>query len=273
MTTRLTCLAAVVLVAGLSAASGQRVGTGAVTAAGPVADFRDVAASAGLTARTVIGGERTKDYILETTGGGVAILDYDNDGWPDVFLLNGSRLPGSPNDAPTSHLYRNNGDGTFSDVTAKAGLAGEGWGQGVCAGDYDNDGHIDLFVTYYGHQVLYRNNGDGTFADVTRESGLSLPKPRWNTGCAFLDFNRDGRLDLFVSAYVDYADAMRFAPGSRDNCFWKGLGVMCGPHGLAGSFNALYRANADGTFTDVSERAGLLKARPAFGLTPLVLDA
>src|SRR6476659_827549 len=232
MTTRLTCLAAVVLVAGLSAASGQRVGTGAVTAAGPVADFRDVAASAGLTARTVIGGEHTKEYILETTGGG-----------------------------------------TGSDVTAKAGLGGEGWGQGVCAGDYDNDGHIDLFVTYYGQQVLYRNNGDGTFADVTRASGLSLPKPRWNTGCAFLDFNRDGRLDLFVSAYVDYADAMRFAPGSRDNCFWKGLGVMCGPHGLAGSFNALYRANADGTFTDVSERAGLLKARPAFGLTPLVLDA
>jgi len=239
-----------------------------------VADFRDIAAPAGLTARTIIGGERTKQYILETTGGGVAILDYDDDGWPDIFLVNGARLPASNGAAaPMSHLYRNNHDGTFADVTRKAGLSATGWGQGVCAGDYDNDGHVDLVVTYYGQQVLYRNNGDGTFTDVTRASGLSLPKPRWNTGCAFLDFNRDGRLDLFVTAYVDYADAMRFAPGSRDNCFWKGLGVMCGPHGLTGSSNALYRANTDGTFTDVSERAGLLKARPAFGLTPLVLDA
>ena len=120
--------------------------------------------------------------------------------------------------------------------------------------------------------MLYRNNGDGTFSDVTTRSGLSFSTPRWNTGCAFLDFNRDGQLDVFVSAYVDYADATRYAPGSRGNCFWKGLGVMCGPHGLAGSQNLLYRGNADGTFTDVSEAAGLLKPRPAFGLTPLVLD-
>ncbi|PYR13255.1 MAG: RNA-binding protein [Acidobacteria bacterium] len=239
----------------------------------PLADFRDLAAAAGLDARTVIGGERTKQFILETTGGGVAIVDYDDDGWPDIFLVNGARRSLSAADAaPVSHLYRNNHDGTFADVTEKAGVAGKGWGQGVCAGDYDNDGHIDLFVTYYGHQVLYRNNGDGTFNDVTRGSGLSLSKPRWNTGCAFLDFNRDGRLDLLVSAYVDYADATRYAPGSRDNCFWKGLGVMCGPHGLAGSSNALYRGNPDGTFTNVSEEAGLLKPRPAYGLTPLVLD-
>ena len=176
----------------------------------PLADFRDLAAAAGLNARTVIGGERTKQFILETTGGGVAIVDYDDDGWPDIFLVNGARRSLSAADAaPVSHLYRNNHDGTFADVTEKAGVAGKGWGQGVCAGDYDNDGHIDLFVTYYGHQILYRNNGDGTFNDVTRGSGLSLSKPRWNTGCAFLDFNRDGRLDLLVSAYVDYADAIR----------------------------------------------------------------
>jgi len=237
-----------------------------------LADFRDVAAAAGLTARTVIGGERTKQYILETTGGGVAIVDYDDDGRPDIFLVNGARLESSPEAAPLSHLYRNKGDGTFADVTEKAGVGGQGWGQGVCAGDYDNDGHVDLFVTYYGHQILYRNNGDGTFGDVTRRSGLTLSKPRWNTGCAFFDFNRDGRLDLFVSAYVEYADAMRYAPGSRSNCSWKGVGVMCGPHGLTGSQNLLYRANADGTFSDVSEAAGILKARPAFGLTPLVLD-
>jgi hypothetical protein len=241
--------------------------------AGAIADFRDIAMAAGLTARTVIGGERTKQYILETTGGGVAILDYDDDGWPDIFLVNGARLAPSPGEPePVSHLYRNNGDGTFADVTEKAGVGGKGWGQGVCAGDYDNDGHIDLFVTYYGQQVLYRNNGDGTFTDVTRQSGLALSGPRWNTGCAFLDFNRDGRLDLFVSAYVDYADATRYPPGSRDNCFWKGLGVMCGPHGLAGSYNTLYRGNPDGTFADVSKAAGLLTVRPAYGLTPLVLD-
>jgi hypothetical protein len=238
-----------------------------------LADFRDVAAAAGLTARTVIGGERTKQYILETTGGGVAIVDYDDDGRPDIFLVNGARLESSPADAPpVSHLYRNNGDGTFADVTEKAGVASKGWGQGVCAGDYDNDGHVDLVVTYYGHQILYRNNGDGTFSDVTHRSGLTLSKPRWNTGCAFLDFNRDGRLDLFVSAYVEYGDAMRYAPGSRSNCSWKGLSVMCGPHGLTGSQNLLFRGNADGTFSDVSEAAGLLKARPAYGLTPLVLD-
>ena len=241
--------------------------------ANPIADFRDLAAAAGLNARTVIGGERTKDFILETTGGGVAILDYDNDGWPDVFLVNGARLASSTTDAmPVSHLYRNSGDGTFADVTEKAGVGGRGWGQGVCAGDYDNDGDVDLFVTYYGDQVLYRNNGDGTFSDVTRQSGLSLSSPRWNTGAAFLDFDRDGHLDLFVSAYVSFADARRYPRGSRSDCFWKGLGVMCGPHGLAGSQNMLFRGNGDGTFSDVSEKAGLLAARPAFGFTPLVLD-
>src|SRR5882672_10070821 len=227
--------------------------------AGTLADFRDLAAAAGLTARTVIGGERTKDYILETTGGGAAIVDYDNDGWPDIFLVNGARLtPPSTDPAPSSHLYRNRGVGTFVDVTEKAGVGGRGWGQAVCAGDYDNDGDVDLFVTYYGDQVLYRNNGDGTFSDVTRRSGLSLSSPRWNTGAAFLDFDRDGHLDLFVSAYVAFADATRYPPGSRADCFWKGLRVMCGPHGLAGSHNMLFRGNGDGTFSDVSEKAGLL---------------
>jgi enediyne biosynthesis protein E4 len=247
----------------------ERQSAGAV----PFADFRDLAAAAGLTARTVIGGEHTKDYILETTGGGVAILDYDNDGWPDIFLVNGARLAQArPDTPPASHLYRNRGDGTFVDVTEKAGVGGRGWGQGVCAGDYDNDGDVDLFVTYYGDQVLYRNNGDGTFGDVTRQSGLSLSSPRWNTGAAFLDFDHDGHLDLFVSAYVAFADATRYPRGSRGDCFWKGLGVMCGPHGLAGSQNMLFRGNGDGTFSDVSEKAGLLAARPAFGFTPLVLD-
>ena len=251
----------------------QRRGSPPARRTEPLADFRDLAAAAGLSARTVIGGERTKDYILETTGGGLAIADYDNDGWPDIFLVNGGRLPGPANaEEPASHLYRNNGDGTFVDVTDKAGVGGRGWGQGVAAGDYDNDGHIDLFVTYYGHVVLYHNNGDGTFSDATRASGVTFSGPRWNTGAAFLDFDRDGRLDLFVSAYVAYGDAKRYAPGSRKECFWKGLGVMCGPSGLEGSHNALFRGNADGTFSDVSEKAGLLKVRPAFGFTPIVVD-
>ena len=237
------------------------------------ADFRDIAVAAGLDARTVIGGERTKRYILETTGGGVAILDYDDDGKPDIFLVNGMGVAASSTDAaPVSHLYRNNGDGTFADVTDKAGVGGRGWGQGVCAGDYDNDGHVDLFVTYYGNQILYRNNGDGTFADVTQQAGLAPSGLRWRSGCAFVDFNRDGRLDLFVSAYVAYDDAKRYEPASRENCFWKGIGVMCGPHGLAGSHNQLFRGNADGTFTDVSESVGLLNVRPAYGFTPIVLD-
>ena len=242
-------------------------------AAPAIADFRDLAATAGLNARTVIGGEKTKDFILETTGGGAAVVDYDGDGWPDIYLINGARLSASSTeDAPSSHLYRNNGDGTFTDVTSKAGVGGSGWGQGVCVGDYDNDGHVDLFVTYYGHQVLYHNNGDGTFSDATRASGLSLPSPRWNTGAAFLDFDRDGHLDLFVSAYVAYEDATRYRPGSRKDCFWKGIGVMCGPQGLAGSQNMLFKGNGDGTFINVSEKAGLLKPRPAYGFTPLVLD-
>jgi hypothetical protein len=239
-------------------------------AAGPeAARFVDVAPRAGLTARTVIGGERTKQYILETTGGGAAILDYDDDGWPDVFLVNGSRLGGGT--AP-SRLYHNRGDGTFADVTAGSGLDRQGWGQGVCAGDYDNDGRVDLFVTYYGQSVLYRNQGGGVFADTTRPAGLMRPD-RYSTGCAFLDYDRDGRLDLFVSAYLDYDDALRYPPGTAgQNCSWKGFAVLCGPAGLRGAQNVLYHGNADGTFTDVSERAGILRPAPSFGFTPLVLD-
>src|SRR5688500_3549695 len=168
------------------------------------ADYRDIAAAAGITAPTIVGEADAKDYILETTGGGVAVLDYDGDGRQDIFVVNGARRGQAPEAAPASHLYRNAGDGTFVDVTGPAGLTARGWGQGVCAGDVDNDGHIDLFVTYYGRLVLYRNNGDGTFTDVTGRSGLPASAPRWNTGAAFLDADRDGRLDLFVSAYVAY---------------------------------------------------------------------
>ena len=230
--------------------------------------FVDVAPATGLVAVTVIGGERTKRYILETTGGGAAVFDADADGRPDVFLVNGARLG---EEAPPSRLFRNRGDGTFADVTAAAGLDKRGWGQGVCAGDYDNDGHTDLFVTYYGQSVLYRNRG-GAFQDVTAAAGLA-GADAYSTGCAFLDYDRDGRLDLFVSAYVAHEDAMRYPPGTPgQNCSWKGFEVMCGPAGLRGAANRLYRGHPDGTFTDVSERAGIRKAPASYGFTPLVLD-
>jgi enediyne biosynthesis protein E4 len=238
----------------------------------PVANYFDIAEKAGVMAKSVIGGEKSKQYILETTGGGVAIFDYDNDGWPDIFLVNGSRLEGFPKgQEPTSHLYHNNHDGTFTDVTEKAGLVHTGWGQGVCVGDYDGDGNLDLFVTYYGKNVLYHNNGDGTFTDVTQKSGLLTSEPAFSTGAAFLDYDRDGHLDLFVSHYTAYEDAAKYGPGSEEGCHYKGMAVFCGPRGLKGSVNTLYHNNGDGTFTDVSKKAGII-TDGHYGFTPLVLD-
>ncbi|PYV10342.1 MAG: RNA-binding protein [Acidobacteria bacterium] len=250
------------------------LGPGVEPRPGPaVARYVDIAARAGITAKTVIGGEKTKEFILETTGGGVAVFDYDHDGWLDIFLVNGSRLDGfRRGEEPTSHLYRNNRDGTFTDVTKRAGLARHGWGQGVCVGDFGNDGYLDLFVTYYGQNVLYHNNGDGTFRDVTRQSGLLTLQDRWNTGAAFLDYDRDGNLDLFVTSYVAYEDAKRYSHGLGQNCNWKGLPVMCGPRGLGGARSLLYHNNGNGTFTDVSEISGVSKAGLNYGFTPLVLD-
>jgi hypothetical protein len=240
---------------------------------GAVAEYVDTAANAGLTAKTIIGGEKNKEFILESTGGGVAVFDFDNDGWLDVFLVNGSRLEGSSQGpGPSNHLYRNNRDGTFDDVTEKAGLVRHGWGQGACAADSDNDGDIDLLVTYYGQNAFYRNNGRGDFTEATQEIGLWTPKPQWSTGAAFLDYDRDGHLDLFVVHYVAYEDATRFGYTSGQTCQWKGLRVFCGPRGLAGTSNTLYRNQGDGTFKDVSEPAGILKTGTHYGFAPLVLD-
>src|SRR5580698_3421707 len=190
----------------------------------PKIHFVDIAARAGLTARTQYGGDHIKKYIVESTGAGAAVIDYDNDGWPDIFLVNGNTLEGFPKgQEPTSHLYHNNRDGTFSDVTQKAGVALSGWGQGVCAGDYDNDGHTDLFVTFWGHNVLLHNNGDGTFRDDTRRAGLWREQPSWSTGCSFVDYDRDGKLDLFIAHYVDF-DAGQLKDGrNASGCFWMGL--------------------------------------------------
>ncbi len=235
--------------------------------------FVDVSRTAGLTARTYFGGEKTNKYITETTGGGVAFVDYDNDGWPDIFVVNGSRREGFGNSpSPTNKLYRNKHDGTFEDVTEKAGLARSGWGQGVCAGDFDNDGQVDLFVTYWGHNVLYRNNGDGTFRDVTAAAGFPSSGTRWGSGCAFLDYDRDGHLDLFVSNYVNFDPNTAPEPGTNARCQFKGISVNCGPRGLPGESNLLFHNNGDGTFTDVSQKSGIGRVQGNYGLGVLTAD-
>ena len=234
--------------------------------------FINTAREAGLNAKTIYGGQHHNKYLLETTGCGVAFYDYDNDGWLDIFLVNGTRLEGFPKgQEPTSHLFKNNRDGTFTDVTAKAGVAHSGWGQGVCIGDYDNDGYEDLFVSYFGKNVLYHNNGDSTFTDVSEKAGVAGNGKRWNTGCAFVDYDRDGKLDLFVANYIDMDLATAPLPESGP-CLYKAVVVACGPPGLAGGKNILFHNNGDGTFSDVSEAAGLYSAMGTYGLGVLTAD-
>ncbi len=236
--------------------------------------FVDVALQSGLNAKTVYGGEHKNRYLLETTGCGAAFFDYDHDDWLDIFLVNGSRLEGFPKgQEPTAHLFKNNRDGTFTDVTAKAGLARSGWGQGCCVGDYDNDGWNDLFISYYGENALFHNSGNGTFTDVTAKAGLtqSGTHPRWNSGCAFLDFDKDGHLDLFVANYIDFD--LKTAPvPEAAGCAYKGIQVACGPPGLQGGKNLLYRNNGDGTFTDVSKKSGILETVGTYALSVQVAD-
>jgi hypothetical protein len=239
---------------------------------GPGFSFTNVARQAGLDARTVYGNQRTNQYLIETTGTGAAAIDFDADGWLDVFLVNGTTLDGFPKgQEPTNHLYRNKGDGTFEDVTARAGLAAGGWGQAACVGDYDNDGRDDLFVTYWGQNRLYRNAGNGTFDDVTSRARLVQDRRRWNTGCAFLDYDRDGRLDLLAANYIDLDLATTPLPSSG-LCRYKGLAVACGPPGLPGGKNVLYRNRGDGTFADVSEASGIARAKGTYGLGVTTLD-
>jgi hypothetical protein len=235
------------------------------------ARFTDVAGHAGLTAPTIYGGVDEKLYVLEVVGCGCAFFDYDNDGWLDALVLCGSRLDGPPEGA-TNRLYRNNRDGTFSDVTAKSGLGRAGWASAVCVGDFDNDGHDDLFLTYFGQNALYRNNGDGTFTDVTERAGLLQEKPRWGSGCTFVDYNRDGLLDLFVASYLEFDFDSVPKPGENSNCSWKGVPVNCGPRGLPPGSLALYRNNGDGTFTEVTREAGISRARGSYPMTAVAAD-
>ncbi len=234
--------------------------------------FIDVAREAGLNAKTIYGGEHKNRYLLETTGCGVAFFDYDHDDWIDIFLVNGSRIEGfAKGQEPVSHLFKNNRDGTFTDVTVKAGLTHSGWGQGCCVGDYNNDGWNDLFVTYYGQNILYRNNGDGTFTDVTVKAGLLQSRTRWNSGCAFLDYDRDGNLDLFVANYIDFDIKTAPLPEAA-GCAYKGIQVACGPPGLQGGKNILYHNNGDGTFTDVSQKSGMWDTLGTYALSAAVAD-
>ncbi len=232
----------------------------------------NIAKESGLNVKTIFGGEHKNKYLLETTGCGVAFYDYDNDGWLDIFLVNGTRLEGyPPGQEPINHLFKNNRDGTFTDVTLKAGLAHSGWGQGVCIGDYDNDGFEDLFVTYFGKNVLYHNNGNGTFTDVSEKAGVATNGKKWSTGCAFVDYDRDGKLDLFVANYIDLDLATAPVPESGP-CLYKGIMVACGPPGMNGSKNLLYHNNGDGTFSDVSQATGILQANGTYGLGVLTGD-
>lgn len=239
----------------------------------PDVHFVDIASDAGLVFQHVAGNPVRKEYILEVTGSGVAILDYNGDGLQDVFLVNQTRwdLDGA-HAQPTSRLFRNRGDLRFEDATQEAGLGRSGWGQGTCAGDYDNDGDDDLFVTYWGDNVLHRNRGDGTFEPATEEAGLLAGRRRWGSGCAFLDYDRDGWLDLAVANYIRFDPGEVPKPGESELCLHGEAPVVCGPRGLPSESASLFRNTGDGRFTDVSEPSGFSSASGIYGFSVLTGD-
>jgi enediyne biosynthesis protein E4 len=241
--------------------------------------FTDIAAEAGLTMRFVQGDPARKAYIVEANGTGVAFLDYDGDGLLDMYLVNGTRFSIPTNTpAPISRLYRNTGNGKFMDVTARSGLGRSGWGNGVCRGDYNNDGRPDLYVTYWGPNSLYRNTGKSAFTDEAKAAGVDRPAPfppggsQWSTGCTFLDYDRDGHLDLFVASYVGFSLKTTPLPGSSASCIFKDVPVFCGPRGLPHGRMTLYRNRGDGTFEDVSTKSGVASATGCYGFTAVAAD-
>ncbi len=237
------------------------------------ARFIDIAAQLKLSMQFASGNETSKKYIIEANGSGVAFIDYDNDNRLDLFMVNGSRLEGYGDGlAPTNYLYRNAGARGFQDVTKKSGLARSGWGSGVCAGDADNDGNLDLYVTYWGPNVLYRNRGDGSFEDVTTQSGTSGPAKEWSSGCTFLDYDRDGNLDLFVTSYQVFDPATAPLPGKTANCEWKGMPVFCGPRGLPYGSVTLYHNRGNLRFEEVTASSGVGSVKGFYAFTPVAAD-
>jgi enediyne biosynthesis protein E4 len=237
----------------------------------PRVRLTDVTASAGITFVNATGEADRKDYIFEVKGGGVAALDFDNDGWTDLVFSHGSSIPRwRRGENPGPVLYRNRGDMTFEDVTAKAGLTKGGWGVGVSAADYDNDGFVDLYLTNLGPDVLYRNNGDGTFADVTEKAGIRAPG--WSSSAAFGDFDRDGHLDLYVASYLDVGPDKLPEGRAGGSCAYLGVPVLCGPRGLPGARDLYFHNDGDGTFTEASEASGAFDKEAYFGLGVVASD-
>ncbi len=266
---------ALILLSAIANCRGQKAPYPATGEHGGPAWFVDVAGKAGIAVRNVNGGDTTKQYIIEATGSGVAIIDYDRDGWPDIFLVNGRKLAATTSGKeadPTSHLFHNNRDGTFTDVTVKAGLTGTGWGQGACVGDYDNDGYDDIYVTQYGRNRLYHNERNGTFKEVAEQDGAAGSGQEWGTGCAFVDYDRDGKLDIMVANYVHFDLDKTPKPGDTAGCMWKGAPVMCGPRGLESAPNMLLHNLGNGRFEDVSRKSGIQKTNGHYCFSVTTLD-
>jgi len=235
------------------------------------ATFTDVAAQAGITAKFVQGNPANRRYIVEANGTGVALVDIDNDGLLDAFLVNGSTFAKSPL-PPTNHLYRNAGGGRFQDVTKASGTGRSGWGNGVCAGDFDNDGFTDLYVTYWGRNSLFRNTGKASFVDVAEAAGVAGSGTDWSTGCTFTDFDRDGLLDLFVVTYAGFDLKSTPLPGQLPTCKYRDKPVFCGPRGLPFGRAFLYRNKGGGKFEDVSIASGIRKPQGFYGFTAVAAD-
>src|SRR5580658_2063447 len=242
---------------------------------GPIV-FQDVAEKAGLTKWRQVMGTPEKKFIIETVGSGVGLIDYDRDGWLDIYLVNGSTYDALSGKAQPPHaaLFHNNHDGTFTNVAEQADVTNDRWGFGVAIGDFDNDGWPDIYVTNFGKNRLYRNNHDGTFTDIGESAGVTLGN--WSTGTTFGDYDGDGRLDLFVPGYVHYdpdnppiAGKGGIPPGF---CQFRGITVMCGPQGIRGELDHLFHNNGDGTFTDVSEKLGVSNPHRYYGLGALFVD-
>jgi len=257
-------------------AHNRPITAGGFVDSGPIV-FQDISEKARITGwKHSMGGTPEKTFIIEENGSGVGLIDYDNDGWLDIYLVNGSTYEALKGNAPHPHaaLFHNNHDGTFTDVAAKAGVTNERWGFGVAVGDYDNDGWPDLFVSNFGKNRLYHNNHDGTFTDVAEKAGVTLGN--WSNGPTFGDYDGDGRLDLFVPGYIHYDVNRPPLPGTEVTgfryCVFRGVNIMCGPRGLQGEPDRLFHNSGDGTFTDVSEKAGVADKALHYGITSLFAD-